>query len=61
MARRLLVRAKGHRADKSQLCFYRDLLVTVREKVATTKKEGKWRQRQHRARSLSFRCPITNP
>jgi glyoxylase-like metal-dependent hydrolase (beta-lactamase superfamily II) len=33
----------GHGAigDKAQLTYYRDLLVTVREKVATLKKQGK--------------------
>src|SRR5262249_53931852 len=33
----------GHEevADKSQLSFYRDLLVGTREKVATLKKQGK--------------------
>jgi glyoxylase-like metal-dependent hydrolase (beta-lactamase superfamily II) len=33
----------GHGAvgDKSQLTFYRDLLVTVRDKVATLKKQGR--------------------
>jgi hypothetical protein len=33
----------GHGAigDKSQLAFYRDLLVGTREKVATLKKQGK--------------------
>jgi hypothetical protein len=36
----------GHGAvgDKSQLTFYRDLLVGVRDKVATLKKQGRSRE-----------------
>ena len=42
MANKMIV-IPGHGAvgDKSQLAFYRDLLVGTREKVATLKKQGK--------------------
>jgi len=37
----IVIPGHGEVADKSQLSFYRDLLVGTREKVATLKKQGK--------------------
>lgn len=37
----IVIPGHGPVGDKSQLTFYRDLLVTVRDKVAALKKEGK--------------------
>jgi len=37
----IVVPGHGAIGDKSQLSFYRDLLVTVRDKVATLKKQGR--------------------
>jgi glyoxylase-like metal-dependent hydrolase (beta-lactamase superfamily II) len=37
----IVIPGHGAVADKSQLAFYRDLLVSTREKVAALKKEGK--------------------
>ncbi|MGA8654935.1 MAG: MBL fold metallo-hydrolase [Chthoniobacterales bacterium] len=37
----IVIPGHGDVANKEQLTFYRDLLVTVREKVATLKKQGK--------------------
>jgi glyoxylase-like metal-dependent hydrolase (beta-lactamase superfamily II) len=37
----IIIPGHGAVGDKSQLAFYRDLLVSTREKVATLKKQGK--------------------
>ena len=37
----IIIPGHGPVGDKSQLTVYRDLLVTVRNKVATLKKQGK--------------------
>ena len=37
----IVIPGHGPVGDKSQLTFYRDLLVTVRDKVATLKKQGR--------------------
>jgi len=37
----IVIPGHGEVADKSQLAFYRDLLVGTREKVAAHKKQGK--------------------
>jgi hypothetical protein len=37
----IVIPGHGLVGDKSQLTFYRDLLVTVRDKVATLKKQGR--------------------
>jgi glyoxylase-like metal-dependent hydrolase (beta-lactamase superfamily II) len=39
--RMIVIPGHGAVGDKEQLTFYRDLLVRVREKVATLKKQGK--------------------
>ena len=37
----IVIPGHGEVGDKSQLAFYRDLLVSTREKVAALKKQGK--------------------
>lgn len=37
----IIIPGHGAIADKSQLTYYRDLLVTIRDKVATLKKQGR--------------------
>src|SRR5215510_6587941 len=39
----IVIPGHGEVADKSQLSFYRDMLVAIREKVAALKKQGKSR------------------